>query len=201
MKTSLYIGLLFVTVGSAAFLSNFENHELPVGTVVHSVLPPEFFNAEYMGEWELLMGQKLNDESRLYDALEKYSDRTLLDSLPDARGYFIRSMNHIVGANPQENITIGSVQNDATKLPNNNFRGRTTPDGNHTHRITGTHANGIGTNREAQRGAGDSNPDEYTSAKGVSDSGNHRHSVNINSGGDEETRPKNISLYVYIKIN
>jgi hypothetical protein len=31
--------------------------------------------------------------------------------------------------------------------------------------------------------------------------GDHSHTLEVNGGGDQETRPKNVALYFYVKIN
>ncbi|OQP38617.1 hypothetical protein A4H97_17995 [Niastella yeongjuensis] len=100
-----------------------------------------------------------------------------LTILPDARGLFLRSMNEGRDVNQGDadgNRAIGNYQADAFK--------------SHAHQISPAHAvmdNDLGTN----------------GCEGGHDVRYGRSVMSSSEYGGLETRPRNISLYLYIKIN
>ena len=174
--------------------------QLPVGTVIYSMLPPEYFLAEH-SEWKLLNGDTIPENSALKQALEQYDIHTH-ETLPDALGKFIRSINHNgKGSDPYQKETnqdriVGAEQNDATSLPNESFTNEFEPA--HHHNYTEISPDyGIDSDKIRVLGQGHKPMlGVIKQGQATSDSGRHTHII---GGGDQETRPVNIALYTYIK--
>lgn len=213
MKKLVYTVLILnISILLFSFNPSFKS-EVPVGTVIHSVIPPAYFLSQNK-KWVLLDGRPLNTNSTLSQIMLGTSSS--MDSIPDARGMFIRSANYEGGADLDSTRLIGAFQNESTKLPTNRLIGvgiaksdslslfeytvnvQTTPKGEkdngsrglnyaHSHHKTG----GLNIFRYHGKLTKDLIKSE------------HKHNVTVDSifGGDSETRPKNISLYTYIKIN
>ncbi len=146
---------------------------LPVGTIVSSMLPPTKF-AEAVGdldrtptEWALADGQKDITNSR-------YGQLTGNRTPPDLRGMFLRGMNE--GRNdgmqdPQDGRKAGQPQADML--------------GQH-HHIVGSRWETPGSqNYKFTEDKGSTKPDNYSTK----------------DEGGAETRPRNVAVYFYIKIN
>ncbi len=91
---------------------------------------------------------------------------------------------------------LGSIQGDATKRPNSTLIGYTSTNGHHSHSYS--------THQAASGGGGDhyawnAERSGQMYGRGTGGAGNHSHSVYINSGGDAETRPKNVYVNFMIK--
>ncbi len=105
-------------------------------------------------------------------------------NLPDLRGEFIRGFDN--GKGTDSGRTFGSSQTDSTALPNNPF-GTSNP-GNHNHSYV--------TNQGTGGGQGGGGADTGSTNRTTSDNGSHTHTI---TGGDSETRPRNIALLPCIK--
>lgn len=132
--------------------------------------------------------------------------------MPDLRETFIRGLNVFyqnnngaadINANqldPDSNRQPGKFQNDATRLPNNKLQVKVGADGKHEHNIaaiTGGSAINHGTRTTQIVTLGDDVHKRFTIKLKSED---HTPPTTI-QGGDLETRPKNIALYYYVKIN
>jgi microcystin-dependent protein len=167
---------------------------LPIGTIVPSTLPPAKFEAQFPAKTWLLA-----DGSRT-DAAE-YAAAFGTDRLPDLRGVFLRGMNLGRSDNysdPAGNRTAGSAQGDATSLPDSAFVLASA--GSHSHAVdletTATRNFEVAGSRVATNTV--ASPGVAGSPKPVlPSSGSHTHAL---SGGDAETRPKNVAVYYYIKV-
>ncbi len=90
-----------------------------------------------------------------------------------------------------------------TRLPRaKQFTGITSVNGNHNHAYPTAgiwHPHRTWQGRPLTK----DNPARYSYVQDgyTANVGNHQHNVAINGGGDPETRPKNIAVYTYIKIN
>ena len=119
------------------------------------------------------------------------------DNVPDLRGRFIRgwSVDSTVDANgPRAAL---SLQDDTTRMPRNNpFTGVTNQAGQHGHGF------GHGTAYITQSTTGHNlDPGSTGAHEGVHTfyhDGQHAHNVSI-TGGDSETRPKNVALVFAIR--
>lgn len=179
------------------------NKDLPVGTIITSYLNWTEFQAitknntnnpagnlwsAKFSKWAPADGREASNSG-----FQRIANQT---KLPDLRGMFIRGLNQfdqdqptIVDANKKDpdTRTRGSYQED--KFKSHNHGG-----GNHSHTIYGETgaAGGRGSFITGDRRSStqwDGNP-------GVDNSGDI-----IKSEGETETRPKNIAIYYYIRIN
>ncbi len=128
MKTLLLSSLisigLFYLVSDEMINRPFLNKNIPIGTVIYSILPPKYFQAEHPN-WVLLDGGIINKSSELKIALDNYGDYKK-DVLPNALGVFLRSSNiNGIGKDPAKDRPLGSFQKGATAKPNLNFFGAT----------------------------------------------------------------------------
>jgi hypothetical protein len=160
-----------------------------VGDVKQSMLTEAQFQEIHGATWTLMDGKSVTGS--------KYSEITGNNTLPDARGQFLRGKNNGRSdgdENPDGDLSIGAFQDDATA------------------------ANGLETNVTGQHdhdpmkiGAGNGTLNVYT--QGISstpnsvanrnynwlkDEGDHSHII---SSTDPETRPKNITINYFIKID
>ena len=158
---------------------------LPIGTIVPSMLPPSLF-AKVVGDpsvfdpekskWVLADKQKDITNSRYGQLLNnrRYT--------PDLRGIFLRGMNEgRIDGDPDDNRKPGEIQRDALQK--------------HGHETTA-------------RGLKWGEPSEVPTAKGLgyTSKGNaHAPEAQVTIVKDanvaDETRPKNAAVYFYIKIN
>jgi hypothetical protein len=171
---------------------------LPTGTVVASMLEFEKFQRLAGNTWKPADGRKISAKSR-------YAKVTGNTTLPDLRGMFLRGLNQFDprrGARRDKykdpegsGRKAGKPQNDATSLPKNKkspFKGTAASAGDHSHVYF-----------KALMAGGRSGSEERASPEGsiTGSAGAHTHEVLITSGGDSETRPVNIAVFYYIKIN
>lgn len=141
---------------------------LPIGTVLYSILEPNVFKEVYGHEaWVLFDDRDIKDS--------ELSTLTSISKLPDARGVFIRGMN-------------------ATRSKENGDTNGDRPIGEYQSDMVGPHVHTIPniTFQKAPNGnlMGDGAAELYPVLN---------LQTAINNG--LETRPRNIALYTYIKIN
>ncbi|NJL26403.1 MAG: hypothetical protein HC897_00320 [Thermoanaerobaculia bacterium] len=147
-----------------------------VGDIKFSMLAPSELTKLPGGDkWELLAGQPL-DEGWALSGLLSEDVKLLLDhKLPDARGKFLRALNVVdtVGDNgdPQPGRFPGSYQADELKK--------------HNH----------GLNLPRKR---DGNADPHTGFQYDELRDNVTKATSVVGGA--ETRPKNIAVYVYVRV-
>ena len=155
-----------------------------VGDVKYSILNPTQFAAENGDCWVPLDGRALAATDRLKSTYG-------FSALPDAGGLFIRAQEFSGGADNDPDrssgSTIAQVQQDELESHN------------HTMNSAGAHSHPMGTRGftgDGLKGADGSGDDQdaFTQSAGA-----HTHTIN-NTGG-AETRPKNLNLWVYIRIN
>jgi hypothetical protein len=156
-----------------------------VGDVKYSILDPAQFAAVNGSCWVPMDGRALAATDKLKLAAPA------LTNVPDGSGLFIRAQEFSNGADndPVRNSSsaIGTLQADEFKSHTHDMNDA----GNHRHPMgtRGFEGNGL-------KGADGSNDDQdaYTQF-----AGEHKHTI-LATGG-LETRPKNINLWVYIRIN
>jgi hypothetical protein len=164
--------------------SDLEN--MPIGTIIPSMLDPILFkdSVAFPDKWELAKGQKVSTEWKYYKVFGEGS------RIPDLRGMFLRGMNE--GRNdgeqdPEQNRKPGDEQKDALQQ--------------HSHNIT---VNGKKMKVTALKWHDPSTDLGYTST-GKAHAPEVSMTVTNVTGEDvnvaDETRPKNVAVYFYIKIN
>jgi microcystin-dependent protein len=156
------------------------------------------------------------DYPALFDAISTYhgqGDGSSTFNLPDYRGRFLRGVSGGTGRDPNAGARsamntggrtgdlVGSVQGDATSLPNSAWT--TSNPGDHNHNngnykrlmIIGSDS-GVSTRSFSGGDNSPGEPDLALSANIVA-SGSHTHTV---GGGDLETRPQNANVNYIIKF-
>lgn len=211
------INSLNQTIGS---LSNTSSSNVPVGVVMlyFSNTPPlnylicdgsSLLISDYQDLYAIL-GQTYNNQSN--------TNSSLYFNLPDLRGEFIRGLDR--GRNVDVNRTLSvQWQSSSTALPSTtpfqtNSQGShshtTDAQGAHTHSYTQTSINGTLGHGLGDGGPGGSYyPNILTTGTSTTDSqGLHVHTTDvqgahthtITSGGDNETRPRNMAANYIIKV-
>lgn len=146
------------------------NEELPIGTIIPSILNPIQFFAQLQdsekSKWVLADGVDVRTS--------KYASVVTM-KVPDLRGNFLRGMNVNGGKDPVKNRTAGHYQPDALQQ--------------HGHK---TNATAKGWEKLGQG---------YTQGAGGPASMANVTEVVPDGVTAEETRPKNVAVYFYIKIN
>jgi microcystin-dependent protein len=188
----------------------------PPGTVVAFAGPA----GRVPSGWFLCDGRPLSrtQYANLFNAIGVFhgiGDGTTTFNIPDYRGRFLRGVDYTAGRDPDKNSRtvvgagtgvvaneVGSVQANATRLPNNSFT--TDSQGNHTH--------GNGNFNQLLEGAG-TPPFGSVTPTGFDNGGtneldilNHAtmltagaHTHTVTGGGDNESRPVNAYINYIIK--
>lgn len=178
-----------------------------VGDVKHSILNPTQFAAVNGDCWVPMDGRAL-------DSSDELRQITGMTNVPQGGGMFLRAQdfdNSNNDPNRDHNSTIATVQDGA--IESHNHDGVTSSNGNHRH-LTGNvigHPNDIsayarqGYQENAyfggRRAAGSEGITGFADGAETNDSGNHNHSFTTNNTGGDETRPKNLNFWIYIRIN
>ncbi len=177
---------------------NLKLKALPTGTIIASMLELDKFQKIAGNAWKPADGRKVSAKS-------KFATLTGKTTLPDLRGMFLRGLNQfdpVKGPRRDKykdpdgsRRKAGKPQEDTTSLPKNKknpFKGNAESAGDHSHIYF-----------KARREGGRSGSDARASSEAgnTSSSGNHTHTVLITAGGDSETRPVNIAVFYYIKID
>jgi hypothetical protein len=152
-----------------------------LGEIRSSLLTEPQFQAIAGTNWVLMDGRSV--------AGSDLATLTGFTNIPDGRGEFLRGLDNGRGVDPAR--AMASAQGDSTAMPNNAFG--TTVDGNHSHTVWRykTLTGGI-----LAYTANNDDGTEYTYQSGAA--GNHAHTI---TGGDSETRPRNVAVNYFIKIN
>ncbi len=190
-----------------------------VGDVKYSILNPTQFAAVNGDCWVPMTGGSM--------AGSVLSNILGTSNIPDAGGLFIRAQETPGGNDHDPDRTptspIANFEDQATQTHQHQVNLNTTTNGSHTHGVVFRLHHG--TADIADLGGfvpGNSNLNLNTGnfmigasdrlSEGtihnfeVGNSGNHNHTVNGNTGNNtgfsgQETRPKNLNLYIYIRIN
>lgn len=188
--------------------------DYPLGTIIISVLDFNAFSSEAnskmpfdenKSKWAPADGRNV----RYSEYGKKYNEL-----LPDLRGQFLRGNNQMYSPGEPNTYANGndigertsnskySYQVEATKLPKTNFE--IINSGAHTHIFKGQTERLSGDGGAADdidRGNGNYAPAHSWTPKGEVTAENSTHNHTVNGGGDKETRPKNIAVFYYIRIN
>ena len=173
---------LFACIILLLFLNfyKFENKSVgAVGDIKYSILEPEKFIKENGSGW-VLMDDKIPLQNS--DLKNRYG----ITELPDARGMFIRGLN--LKRSDSKMDPFVKENNNRERLP-----GDYQPDDLIRHKHDMNYPLGRIDDWKSQSWGGVDNQLLVASPGGT-------HHETIEFGGNE-TRPKNISLYIYIKLN
>jgi hypothetical protein len=195
MKIKIFVVLLISTLGFISFIStssavaNPSTEGARIGDVRISVLPPAIFEEDNSG-WVLMDGRNVEGSA--------YAERTLIDTVPNSKNRFIRGMGGTYNFADGEGLNgrpreVGSFQTFSTAEPTG---GLSVTGGNHVHPYQLYYSDGTNTPAHV-----DPSPGEFgtylSKTQETSGEGGHSHT---SGDWDNETRPDNISLYFYIKI-
>jgi hypothetical protein len=175
-----------------------------IGDVKYSILDPTQF-ADVNGScWVPMDGRSI--------AGSELETITSMATIPDVGGLFLRSQEFSGGADQDPNRTfsspIATLQEDDFKSHDHDgsaltATGSTSTGGAHTH----TYSNGTQQGSETDSGTDEKYQRPNNTTGLTSSSGNHSHTVtitvagNVSLNGGDETRPKNLNLWTYIRIN
>jgi hypothetical protein len=171
-----------------------------VGDVKHSILNPTQFAAVNGACWVPMDGRSI--------AGSELATITGLTNVPDAGGLFIRSQEFSGGANQDPDRTSSSTiatYQDQAYLSHNHSA---SSNGSHTHGVLyDSGGGGIGTfggpmlwfTEVKDQGTFHTGFAEANGRAQTESEGSHSHTIGANGG--TETRPKNLNLWVYIRIN
>jgi hypothetical protein len=157
-----------------------------VGDVKYSMLTETQMQDEYGDDWILADGGDVTGS--------KYEALTGNSTVPDLRGVFIRGKNNSRedgNENPAGENDLGDFENDTTRTPRNTAF--TTNSDTHSHTFTKRYGSESSGGSYVWSINGSSSSSQSTSSD--------THSHSITGGGDDETRPKNVTLNAFIKIN
>ena len=196
---------------------------VPIGTVIYSIIPPTQFLQANKG-WVKLDGSPIDQNSELFSIIKETGILSHLNGkIPNASGMFLRNMNYSAdGADPDKSRNVGAVQNDAFKkhthsinidtytdsrdLPFDDsytqvdyqswYREKDTPHDHPGEGLTPVRFDWCNITNvsypSVHRDLGHSHRLKWS---GYSDDASSSYGVGV------ETRPQNIALYVYVKIN
>jgi len=172
-----------------------------VGDVKYSILNPTQFAAVNGACWVPMDGRALVATDKLKLAAPA------LTNVPDGSGLFLRSQEFSGGADNDPNrttaTTIATVQQDDLESHNHTMNSA----GNHNHAVPydsggggfGAHNPMLWFSNVIDQGVFHTNGALANGQAETEFAGSHTHS--INNTGSSETRPKNLNLWVYIRIN
>lgn len=168
-----------------------------VGDVKYSILNPTDFVKENGDCWVPMDGRSLAG-SRLAAHTSSYNHA----NLPDAGGLFFRAQEFSGGADNDPDrtsaTTIATIQQDDLESHNHTMDSA----GDHTHKIElGYEPDDDGTGGSHDEWTNIINQKRDITMYGGTVSTNGAHTHPINNTGGSETRPKNLNLWVYIRIN
>jgi hypothetical protein len=176
--TSLFLAVIVAAALLLGAASYRQPATMPLGTVVYSVLDRDAFLQANGPGWELLDGSETSIDSTALCREAHFC------TLPDARGVFIRGMNlgrSVDSGDPQNQRAVGSFQADAYKQHIHRLRNELDEAGYDNH----------GNGERARILVDDGHPFNGTVWPTYTTGG---------AGADVETRPRNIALYTYIRV-
>lgn len=161
-----------------------------LGDVKHSILNPTQFASVNGACWVPMDGRSIVGSA--------LATLTSMTNVPDAGGLFVRNQEFSGGADQDPDRTsaspIATYQDQAVISHNHGVN-----DPGHTHSYSDTRQNG-----DAGDKCGCAGQSAPASASTISDSettASRTTGISIQNAGGSETRPKNMNLWVYIRIN
>ncbi|CAM1358003.1 hypothetical protein [Tenacibaculum xiamenense] len=186
MKTfSILIAILFALMAFGFTDSSSTTETFRVGDVQHSILSPDQFRSLPEGEnWLPLDGGVYASLKGINLNKTTLATKFGINKLPDARGMFIRSMNlgrDDIYSDPESSRSVGEPQKGQSNNINNfRYTWQSAKHGTITIPNNGEWSGHIST--------------------GKGQNGGRKDGIQIQKKGTE-TRPNNISLFTYIKVN
>jgi hypothetical protein len=185
-----------------------------VGDVKYSILPPDKFKDVNGDCWVPMDGRTLNSGDKLQQV-------TGMSSIPNAGGLFLRAQDFAIVSGSEAWKPKSASDNDpdrsetsAIGFQTDEFRwhqhsGQTADAGWHAHGYKDKWFNEQSNGNQGFGGSGDtdydnSNPvtnSSYQNDRTTDGAGVHSHSFTTWGTGHHETRPKNLNLWIYIRIN
>jgi hypothetical protein len=178
-----------------------------VGDIKYSILPPTQFATQNGECWVPMDGRGISGTS--------LASLMLIATIPDMSGLFMRATEYSGDNDPgRANNASYSLQTDENKEHDHDLDLRTEQDGRHEHDVSvdlllveqGPFSNGDAVINGGFRlnAGGNPNPTAQvtTSGETISD-GPHNHEISgktVESGGNE-TRPKNMNFFIYIRVD
>lgn len=164
--------------------------EVPVGTVVYSILTLAQIQAESGNGWVLASGQSIVG-SRLATV-------TGMTNAPDLRGVVARGKDNGRGLNPDGDLALGTYQADQFGSHTHIQNSHNHTQNSHSHNVTsGAYIGTYGSTVTPFNNAGSNST---IAGSGTTATNNPATATNQNSGGNE-TRMKSVTLNAFIKIN
>jgi hypothetical protein len=168
-----------------------------VGDVKYSILDPTQFAAVNGNCWVAMNGQSM--------AGSKLAAIIGGSTVPNAGGLFLRGQEftgQTANHDPDRTSTtaIATLQDQA--FLSHGHTGSTSSDGSHSHSYSDYY---VSTQSKGYAGSNDYTM-QWISGQGyqtnsTNGAGSHSHTLTINNNGGSETRPKNLNLWTYIRIN
>lgn len=166
-----------------------------VGDVKYSILDPAQFAAQNGSCWVPMDGGSM--------AGSKLAAIIGGTTVPNAGGLFLRGQEfagQTASHDPDRTSTtaIGTLQDQA--FLSHAHTGSTSTDGSHSHSFS---EEGVYDYNCSGTGCSSNDREYYPTTNGgtTSTAGAHTHTLTINNTGGTETRPKNLNLWTYIRIN
>lgn len=160
--------------GTSISLSSIFSYIQPVGSIIHSMLTEAQFQSETGANWILADGRDVTGSS--------YSTITGIATCPDLRGVTLRGKNNGSSRNPDGDVALGTYQADE-------LYSHTHTQNAHSHLyIASTIGGGFGAAGVAGTAPYNGTTTDNTTA------------TNQNFGGNE-TRMKNVTVNIFIRIN
>ncbi|GAA3957505.1 hypothetical protein [Mucilaginibacter dorajii] len=181
MKNFLFPAVAVIVITTALSFNQKESPATSLGDVKYSILPPDQFKQMNGSGWVLLDGRKVNGSQ-----LQKHFS---MNNIPDARGMFLRGLNY----DRQDDLIDPFFKEHHRVRVAGEYQGDIV--GPHNHGWTGRDGNGY-PNKSEQRWMNPTDDPTHENHYPVVSKNNYS-----TAGVGTETRPKNIALYVYIKIN
>lgn len=188
MKSLLFSAAAVIVITAALSFNQKETPAGSLGDVKYSILPPDQFNQINGSGWVLLDGRKVNGSQ-----LQKHFS---ISNIPDARGMFLRGLNYDrqdASIDPffkEHNRVrlVGEQESDALK--------------SHSHQVTSVEKKShVFIAHSWPSGPGNQPQFEAVAAQKDYAARSESDIFEAAPFGGNETRPKNIAFYIYIKIN
>jgi len=185
------------TLSDTADYAKFELCSGDVGDVKYSMLRPDIFTTLNGSCWVPMDGRSIAG-SKLATIINQ-------NNIPDGGGLFVRSQEFSGGANNDPDRSsmnaIASIQEEAFK--SHSHTGSTSTGGvSHAHGYIDTYIQTGGSpSLRTYDGDGGGGGGAFSTSSTTNSGGNHSHTLTISNNTGNETRPKNLNFWVYIRIN